>query len=301
MSKISDMIRAHNIGTVGSDAGEVIVPENVECLNDLSYGKDPVWNVFDIYYEKSNDRKHPTLISIHGGGWVSNTKESYAVYCLDLAARGFNVINCTFRLAPEDKHPAMIEDINTLMVHLCENAEKYGLDMEHVFMVGDSAGGHMLAMYAAICTNPEYAATFDFRKPEGFVPLAIALNCGVYEILSTMDKEPSDPSDMLKDLLYDYMGENCSRDIMIQNNPIQHVTEAFPPTYLQTGNADVFQDQFVEMEKVLAQKHVVYKAKNYGDENTRCPHVFHLNTKSEIGRQCTDDEISFFGFVKKSV
>lgn len=294
MSKASDLVRAHNIGMVGEAAGKVIVPENVECRNNLVYGKDPVWNVFDIYYEKSNEKKRPTIVSLHGGGWVSNTKESYAVYCLDLAARGFNVINCTFRLAPENKHPAMIQDINSLMNHLSEHRDEYGLDFEHVFMVGDSSGGHMLAMYAALCTNPEYASLFPFQVPKGFVPNAIALNCGVYEITRITDLKPGEKSNMLRDLLYDYLGENCSRDIIIANNPIQHVTSAFPPTYLMTGNADVFQDQFDDMEKVLCDHNVVHEFRNYGDENTKCPHVFHLSVNTPVGRECNDNECRFF-------
>ena len=293
MSKTSDMIRAHNIGAVGSNQGEIVIPENVECKKDLIYGKDQKWNVFDIYYEKSNDKKHPTLISIHGGGWVSNTKESYEAYCLDMAARGFNVINFTFRLAPEDKHPAMIEDVNSMVCHLCENADEYGLDMKHVFMVGDSAGGHMLAMYSAICTNREYASTFDFKVPEDFVPTAIALNCGVYEIKTIMYSESKEPNAM-KDILYDYLGEDCSDEVITMNNPIEHVTSAFPPTYLMSGNADVFQDQFEEMEKVLSENGVEHLFRNYGDENTRCPHVFHLNVGSEIANECNDNEVAFF-------
>ena len=170
MSKASDIIRQANIGMVGANAGAIAVPKNVSCRKDMQYGKDPVWNVFDIYYENSNGRRHPTIISIHGGAWVSNTKEYYEKYCLDLAARGFNVVNFTFRLAPENRHPAMIEDVNQLVRHLYEHDAIYGIDMNNVFMVGDSAGGHMLSMYAAICTNPAYAQSFPFTPPRGFIP-----------------------------------------------------------------------------------------------------------------------------------
>lgn len=48
-------------------------------------------------------------------------------------------------------------------------------------MVGDSAGGNTLALYAAICTNPEYAKNFVFKVPDHFKPKAIALNCGTYD------------------------------------------------------------------------------------------------------------------------
>lgn len=183
MSKASDFIRAHNIGKVGHVGDITMVPENVKCIKNLRYGSDKEWNVFDIYYEKSNRKVHPTLISIHGGGWVSNTKESYETYCLDLAARGFHVVNFTFRLAPEHRHPAMLEDVNRLVMHLCEHQFDYNLDMNNVFMVGDSAGAHILAMYMGICINDEYAKGFSFKAPQDFLPKGIALNCGVYDML----------------------------------------------------------------------------------------------------------------------
>lgn len=54
-------------------------------------------------------------------------------------------------------HPAMIEDVNTMVSHLLKHGEACGLDTRNVFFVGDSAGAHILAMYAAMCSNPDYA------------------------------------------------------------------------------------------------------------------------------------------------
>ena len=61
-----------------------------------------------------------------------------------------------------------------------EACRKIPFDTERIF-VGDSAGAHLLGLYAAICTNPAYAAKYDFAVPEGFALTAIALNCGVYQ------------------------------------------------------------------------------------------------------------------------
>lgn len=291
MSKTSDFIRAHNIGHVGHVGDIIMVPENVECKKDLRYGSDKTWNVFDIYYETSNQKMHPTLISIHGGGWVSNTKESYEPYCLDLAARGFNVVNCSLRLAPENIHPAMVEDVNSLITHLMQHQEAYGLDLENVFMIGDSAGAHILSMYAGICTNHEYAKDFSFKVPQDFIPKGIALNCGVYDITHIFNECPED---MIIELINDYIGNQNQEETIKQINAIDYITSDYPPVYIMTSNKDVFQDQYEFMIEKFRQVGVTYIAKKYGDENTPLGHVFHLDVASKEAILCNDEECAFF-------
>ena len=96
---------------------------------------------------------------------------------MSLAQRGFAVVNFSYRLAPEHKFPASLEDTNAVFHWVLAHGEEYGFDTEKVFAVGDSAGGHNLMMFTALCTNPDYAREFPFRAPKGFVPRAIGLNC----------------------------------------------------------------------------------------------------------------------------
>lgn len=291
MSKTSDFIRAHNIGHVGHVGDIIMVPENVECSKNLQYGNDKTWNVFDIYYETSNQKVHPTLISIHGGGWVSNTKESYEPYCLDLAARGFNVVNCSLRLAPENIHPAMVEDVNSLITHLIEHKEVYGLDLENVFMIGDSAGAHILSMYAGICTNHEYAKTFPFHVPYKFMPKGIALNCGVYDIFYEIEH---DKSGLIKELIFDYVGEKNNNVVLKQINSIDYINKDYPPVYLMCGNKDELLSQYSIMLIKLEKLKIKNEHKIYGDEIHPLSHVFHLDILSNDAIKCNDDECQFF-------
>ena len=71
-----------------------------------------------------------------------------------------------YRLAPEYKFPAALEDTNLVVQWMLEHAQDYALDTEHVFMVGDSAGAHLLGLYTGICTNPEYAGKYSFTIPQ---------------------------------------------------------------------------------------------------------------------------------------
>ena len=90
------------------DAG-VIDPENMTRFTDMPYGAYPE-NLLDVYCPDGTQGVLPTIISIHGGGWFYGSKKLYSHYCLRLAKRGFTVVNFDYRLAPEHKYPAPLED-----------------------------------------------------------------------------------------------------------------------------------------------------------------------------------------------
>ena len=173
MSHTSERVRREwKIGDAKRDAG-LTTPDDIQRFDNISYGEDLVWNLLDVYRPKKKDGKLPVIVNIHGGGWVYGDKEIYQFYGMSLAQRGFAVVNFSYRLAPEAKFPAQLEDINNVITWMYQNGDKYGLDMEHVFMVGDSAGGHLCGIYSAICTNERYAMQYNFVIPNGFIPKAL--------------------------------------------------------------------------------------------------------------------------------
>ena len=57
------------------------IPE-VTRIDDLQYGKDPKWNLLDLYLPKNVKGKIPVIINIHGGGWVYGTKRNLSILWL---------------------------------------------------------------------------------------------------------------------------------------------------------------------------------------------------------------------------
>ena len=267
------------------DAG-LTTPKDIERFDDIVYGENEEWNVLDVYRPKAEmSRNLPVIVSVHGGGWVYGDKERYQYYCMSLAQRGFAVVNFTYRLAPEYKFPAPLEDTNAVMEWIYENAPEYGLDVEHIYMLGDSAGANILALYTAICTNPSYAANFKFHVPGGFVPKAIALNCGSY--VQTDDK-------MTKALMADYLPKKGTEEELKLNNPLYYITEKFPPAYVMTSNGDFLREQAPMMAESLEKNGIPHVLKCYGDEKTELGHVFHCNIKLPEANVCNDEECEFF-------
>ena len=292
MSASSDRMRKEwKENDARRDAG-LTTPENVERFDDLQYSVDPVWNLLDVYRPKNVKGKLPVIVNVHGGGWVYGDKELYQYYSMSLAQRQFAVINFTYRLAPEVKFPAALVDMNDVIAWMYENQEKYSLDMEHVFLVGDSAGGHLAGLYSAICTNRQYADCYNFKVPGGFVPTAVALNCGAYVLFGNHDilSESQDKELICEDLLRDH---GSAKERALINVP-DHVTPAFPPVYLMTAVGDFCRPQAPLLEEALKKNHVYYEFKTYGSEEEPLYHVFHVTVQEPEGQLCNDEECDFF-------
>ena len=153
------------------DAG-LTTPDDIERFDDIPYGPDHEWQMLDVYRPKGAELPLPVIVSIHGGGWVYGDKERYQWYCMSLAQRGFAVVNFTYRLAPEHKFPASLQDTNAVFAWLLENGARYGCDTDNVFAVGDSAGAHMLAMYTAACNDAAYATALGISLRRDSSPRA---------------------------------------------------------------------------------------------------------------------------------
>lgn len=271
------------------DAG-LTTPDYVERADDILYGEDSTWQKLDLYRPKERTtEKLPVIVSIHGGGWVYGDKERYQYYCMSLVKHGFAVVNFTYRLAPEFLFPAALEDTNLVAEWIMKHAEEYQLDTDHIFGVGDSAGAHMLGLYASICTNPEYAKQYDFQVPEGFAWKAVALNCGAYQITISGDAQ-----DFTGQLMSELLPEKGSAEELKKINVIDHVSEAFPPVFLMTSNGDFLKADAPLLMKKLMECQVPHMFHFYGDKDTMLYHVFHLNMKTEIAEECNKEECDFF-------
>ena len=270
------------------DAG-LVYPEDVMRYENIAYGCHKM-NLLDVYRPKDAIGKLPVIVSVHGGGWVYGDKELYSHYCVDLARRGFVVVNFTYRLSPENRYPCHLEDTTNVFRWVLKHGEKYEMDLDNVFAVGDSAGGHLLSLFCSMCTNPELANKLDFYAPEDFVPKAIALNCSVLDV----DAAKSGMAKQALKLMNDVFPKNEMDKWIKLANPIAYVNENYPPCLIMTCNEDFLKEQPITFMKKLDELKVEYEYKFYGDDDNKLGHVFHLDMRNETGRLCNDEECAFF-------
>lgn len=270
-------------------------PEDVTALKDIAYAGGGKYNLLDVYFPKGASGKLPVIVSIHGGGYVYGTKEVYYHYGMYLASRGYTVVNFNYHLAPKAKFPAQLGEINQVFAWVAANADKFHMDTENVFVVGDSAGAQLNSHYAAIYSNPEFAAKFDFTVPKEIKIRAIALNCGMYKIGEPADKEANAPGMNTDDLMNDYLGKERPKELMERLDVLGNITSAFPPSFIMTAEYDFLKVNAEPMYKFLKEKGVPCEWKKYGEEGQKhMAHVFHVNMNLDEARQCNQDEIAFF-------
>ncbi|HYL99432.1 MAG TPA: alpha/beta hydrolase [Blastocatellia bacterium] len=88
----------------------------------------------------------PALVFFHGGGWVIGAIETHEGLCKSLASRaGCAVISVDYRLAPENKFPAGLEDCYAAARWVQDHADEIGLDALRIGLGGDDAGGNLAA------------------------------------------------------------------------------------------------------------------------------------------------------------
>ena len=263
------------------DAG-LTAPENIIRYDDILYGNDHKWNILDVYRPKEADTKLPVIVSVHGGGWVYGDKERYQYYCMDLASRGFAVINFTYRLAPKHRFPAQLEDVCLAFEWLKNSYERYAFDLNDVFATGDSAGAHLLTLYCDLLINADYASRFSFRIPD-LLPEAIALNCGVFN--TNIDKG------IIKMLVKDLISHKKDLELI---DPLRYMTSDFPEAYVMTAIEDTVKDDSTLLLNRLNELKVRNIYKLYDNERHDLGHVFHLNISDPDAILCNDEECSFF-------
>ena len=103
--------------------------------------------------ERTGPDPAPTMLFLHGGGWMYGDLESHDASCRFLAEHsGVQLLAIDYRLAPEHPFPAAVEDCRAALHWLVEHADEVNADPTRLAVGGDSAGGSLAAstaVYAA--------------------------------------------------------------------------------------------------------------------------------------------------------
>ncbi|WP_424138274.1 alpha/beta hydrolase [Roseomonas chloroacetimidivorans] len=100
-----------------------------------------------LYRPLASTEALPVLLYFHGGGWVIGDLQTHDGLCRHLArASGCTVIAVDYRLAPEHKYPAAVEDAVAAIRWVVGNATALGVDPARLAIGGDSAGANLAAV-----------------------------------------------------------------------------------------------------------------------------------------------------------
>jgi acetyl esterase len=191
----------------------------------------------------------PCLVFFHGGGWVIGDLDSHDVVCRKLADEGqLIVISVDYRLAPEHKFPAAIDDAIHATKWIAGNSKQLGIDTSRLTVGGDSAGGNLAAVVAI--------AARDGDGP------AIAGQVLIYPATDFAMSHPSH-SEPETSLLLTHSVIKWFRDHYLTGAADAHDWRAsparvksligLPPAYVLTAGADPLRDEGDEYAQRLKQ------------------------------------------------
>lgn len=200
----------------------------------------------------------PTIVWVHGGGFVSGRRGDITNYLKVLAGQGFTVVNVDYTVAPEATYPTPVRQVMRALDFLVRDGGRLGLDTSRLVLAGDSAGAQIAAQTAAVLTNPGYGALAGVEPAAELTPDRLAgvlLFCGVYDITG-MGQGGGILGAFVHIAGWAYSGRRDWRQAedFATINFIPHLGPAFPPAFISAGNADPLGPQSVALAETLKAK-----------------------------------------------
>lgn len=143
---------------------------------DIPFGPDPRQRL-DIYLPRGGAPRSPVVFFIYGGSWSSGAKSTYGFAGEAFASRGYVTVLADYRLVPEVRFPAFIDDGARALAYVRTHVARYGGDPGRLFLAGHSAGAYNAMMLAL---DPRYLARAGV--PRATVKAAAGLS-GPYDFL----------------------------------------------------------------------------------------------------------------------
>jgi acetyl esterase/lipase len=192
----------------------------------------------DVYQRKDATTPQPTLIFIHGGGWVLGTKEASVMSFFPWLEMGWNVINVEYRLSHVALAPAAVEDCLCALKFVVQHARDYNVDVSRIVTSGESAGGHLALTTGMI---PE-SAGFDRQCPgtnfqgrgAGLPKVAAIVNWYGIADLNDMLSGPNERSYAVEW----FAGLPNREELARKLSPLTYVRKELPPIMSIQGDAD---------------------------------------------------------------
>ena len=153
-------------------------PPTVTLLEDIKFGNAggiPLY--LHLALPKDTQGKAlPVIVIVHGGGWSGGDRNSNLLGTYKFAENGFASASIEYRLTQQAPFPAQIQDCKCAIRYLRANAAKHHLDPDHIGVLGDSAGGHLVALMGLT----ESVADFEGDGGWNNVPSRVQAVCDMF-------------------------------------------------------------------------------------------------------------------------
>ena len=123
------------------------VPKTIKVSKDVEYKNSDGRSLkADIYYPENSSQKYPGIILVHGGGWISGSKENERFLAQELASKGYVAMAINYSLSDDAKYPTAVEDIEDALKFLKKHRKEFSLNKNKIAIGGNSAGAQLATL-----------------------------------------------------------------------------------------------------------------------------------------------------------
>ena len=255
---------------------------------DLAYIADGHrGHLLDIYYPEGTKGKLPVIIDIHGGGFMYGYKELNRMYNLYLSSLGFTVVSLSYRLSPEVRFTAQVQDIAAAFRWIAKNGWDYPCDMENIFVTGDSAGGLFAVLLPLLEKSPVLREIYG-TEASGLKIRAVGTVSGALSMKS---------SGLARLLAAPVFGPGYKQNPGYRCLDMRTIPdlERLPPCYLVTSRQDFVKSHSVEFAEILEERGVPHELRVWPKvQGKRLDHVFSVTQPTWEESVVTSGEMTAF-------
>jgi len=265
------------------------VPGTVTRTPDIVYSPGDPDALLDVYVPTATVGTAallPTVVWMHGGGFVGGSKDELVGYLTILAAEGCIVVSVDYTRAPEATYPTPVRQVMAALAYVAEHAEELHVDLDQVVLAGDSAGAQLAAQTANILVDPAYAAAVGIEPTLAAAGVVgTVLYCGAYD-LSLSQGSSRAGAWFVATVLRAYAGTRRWRDddTFGHVSLVEHVTSRFPPSFVSAGNGDPLLRHSQSLAARLRDAGVAVDTLFFdADRSPALPHEYQFDLATEAG------------------
>ncbi|MDD2214338.1 MAG: alpha/beta hydrolase [Oscillospiraceae bacterium] len=273
------------------------IDRQVKVTVSLPYVSDRPGNTYDLYLPPHALAQAPTVLWVHGGGYIGGDKLEVRPYATALAASGYTVVVMNYALAPQSQYPAPVRQVGDCLRTLAAQPQRPQLNLQNLFLAGDSAGAQIVCQFIEAQQDPQYAALLGLETVAISYRLqGVLLYCGPYKMKAAASLAASGPAAWLfRAIGWAYEGQrNWLQGERVGSTEVENfLTPDFPPTYITDGNWFSFEAHARSLAKRLQDLQVPVVTRFFDRRRHKALHEFQFQLDSEPARLTWTDTLNF--------